>query len=356
MFRKGEIFRMKEAEFQNSVLIPLFRAMGFHDVTAFGGGNLERGKDIVMWKESDLGQRLNYGVVVKAKKITGNAETNHGAMNVLNQVRQMLKSTYLNPVNGKSETIQRCFVACSKEITKEAMNSIEGELDNNLDKVVEWIHPETNLFDLITRFFPEQSIFEKLSSVKTTLETPFQNTPYRIVADTDNKFTLLGKHEKALEEMPFEIPMKFIFDTKDPKARKKQKEFEDFLKTGKAIEIDGKYIDSFDLPEFLPSFIKNINFKQGKISLSPNKGTIKLPIAIEILNRKTSAIQKLDYVDLENIQGGQEQIVFDNSAQNVPWQVKVIIDFKKNCLNLNLDFKLGKSNFNLFQELSNRAE
>ena len=35
-------------------------------LTAFGGGNLERGKDIVMWKESDLGQRLNYGVVVKA--------------------------------------------------------------------------------------------------------------------------------------------------------------------------------------------------------------------------------------------------------------------------------------------------
>ncbi len=68
MFKKDQISKMDEAEFQTKVLIPLFRAMKFRDVTAFGGGNLERGKDIIMWKESDLGQRLNYGVVVKAKK------------------------------------------------------------------------------------------------------------------------------------------------------------------------------------------------------------------------------------------------------------------------------------------------
>ncbi|MGI8668648.1 MAG: hypothetical protein ACR2J3_02245 [Aridibacter sp.] len=46
MFTKGEILKMKEEEFQRAVLIPLFRAMKFRDVTAFGGGNLERGKDI----------------------------------------------------------------------------------------------------------------------------------------------------------------------------------------------------------------------------------------------------------------------------------------------------------------------
>src|SRR3712207_1168810 len=146
MFTKDQISKMKEEEFQNLVLIPLFRKMGFQDVKRFDGGNLERGKDIVMWKPSDLGQRLNFGVVVKAVKITGNAKTSEGAMNVLNQIRQMLKNPYLNPVNGSHERIQRCFVACSKEISAEAIHSIEGELVNDLDRVVEWIEPETNLF------------------------------------------------------------------------------------------------------------------------------------------------------------------------------------------------------------------
>ncbi len=49
MFSTEQISKMKEEEFQNKVLIPLFRAMKFNNVKPFGGGILERGKDIITW-------------------------------------------------------------------------------------------------------------------------------------------------------------------------------------------------------------------------------------------------------------------------------------------------------------------
>ena len=258
---------MKEEEFQNNVLIPLFRKMGFQDVKRFDGGNLERGKDIVMWKPSELGQRLNFGVVVKAVKITGNAKTTEGAMNVLNQVRQMLKNTYLNPVNGSPERIQRCFVACSRAISAEAIHSIEGELVNDLDRVVEWIEPETNLFGLIENYLPEQGIFEKLSSVQEELDKATKDTPYRLVADSDKRISILGRHEKAHEEMPFEIKSSFKFDTKTPEGKEALEKFQEHFKKGSPIEIEGKNIEYINFPEFLPDSMKPVNSEESKLIL-----------------------------------------------------------------------------------------
>lgn len=348
MFSKGQILKMKEAEFQNTVLIPLFRAMKFRDVSPFGGGNLERGKDIIMWKESDLGQRLNYGVVVKSKKITGNAETNNGAMNVLNQVRQMLKTSHINPVNGSSVRIQRCIVACSKEITKEAMNSIEGELENQLDKLVEWLHPETNLFDLIERHLPEQNIFEKLSSVQKNLDESMRTVPYRIVADSDKKFSILPKHEKALEEMPFEIKTNFKFDTNTPEGKEAHKKFNEHFTKGLPIEVDGKFIESFELPDFLPDWMKPHTSEGAKLILEPNRSEQVIPLRMErkLANGETAT---LDRIDLQVVQQGTEEITLNNDNQKVPYKLTLIISSKQNSLKFDFNYKFR--GYNVYQHL-----
>ncbi|MGI8788118.1 MAG: hypothetical protein ACR2HG_10195 [Pyrinomonadaceae bacterium] len=339
---------MDEAEFQAKVLIPLFRAMKFRDVTAFGGGNLERGKDIVMWKESDLGQRLNYGVVVKAKKITGNAETNSGAMNILTQVRQMLKTSFLNPVSGEKERIQRCFVACSKEITKEAMNSIEGELDNQLDKLVEWLHPGTNLYDKIEEYLPEQGIFEKLSSVQEELDKATKDTPYKLVADSDKKISILGKHEKAHEEMPFEIKIGFKFDKKTKEGRKALDEFKEHFDKGSPVEIDGKHIESFELPNFLPEWMKPQTTENAKLILQPNRSDFIIPLKIE---RKLSSgnIVSLDRIDLERVKPGTEEFTLKNDRQNVTWQFTFVFNRKEN--SFKFEFTNKFYGFNVAQHL-----
>lgn len=350
MFAKEQISKMKEEEFQNKVLIPLFRKMGFRDVKPFDGRNLERGKDIVMWKPSDLGQRLNYGVVVKAVKITGNAKTNEGAMNVLNQVRQMLKTSYLNPVSGERERIQRCFVACSKEIIPEAMHSIEGELENQLDKLVEWIEPETNLFDLIENYLPEQGIFEKLSSVQEELDKFTENTPYKLIANSDKNISILGKHNKAHEEMPFEIKGQFKFDTKTPEGKEALEKIQEHFKKGSPVEIEGNNIDFFDLPSFLPDFMKPANSEQAKLILHPIRGQHKLPLSIQLIS-EDGEIANLDYIDAESVQQGTDEITFENDNQDVPWQVRILIGLIDRRFHINFKFNMEMENLTLQQEL-----
>lgn len=336
-FSKIEIIKMKEADFQSKVLIPLFRAMQFRDVTSFGGGSLEKGKDIVMWKNSDFGQRVNTGVVVKAKKITGNAETNSGAMNVLNQVRQMLKTSYINPVNGDRERIKRCIVACSKEITKEAMNSIEGELENDLDKVVEWIHPETNLFDLIDEYLPEVSMWEKLSSIKKDLDESMKLVPYRIVADTDNKISFYPKHENATKEFPFNIEGSLKFsDT--PKAKNTIKKLNDHITKGLPVEIEGEFIEFFKLPDFVPDWIQPNIDKNAKLQFEHHRSDFIIPLRmVRTLNTGEEFV--LDRIELQIVYPGTEEITLKNDKQNVPYQFEFRHNLKEKRLSFDLTYK-----------------
>jgi hypothetical protein len=50
---------LNESELRENILIPLFKKMGYKDVRHWHGGILEQGKDSVMWKEGNLGERLN---------------------------------------------------------------------------------------------------------------------------------------------------------------------------------------------------------------------------------------------------------------------------------------------------------
>lgn len=317
---------MKENEFQSTVLIPLFRAMGFKDVTAFGGGSLERGKDIVMWKVGDFGERVNYGVVVKAKKITDNAETSEGAMNVLNQVRQMLKTSYLNPVTGDRETVKKCVVACSKDITKEAMNSIEGELANALDKVVVWVHPGTNLFALIDQYLPVQAALEKLADVQKGLDQATKIVPYKIVASSDNTFSIVPKHPNAHKELPFEVKTHFDFP-ENPEGNEALKTLREFITKGKNAIIEGKFIKSIEVPDFIPEFLKPQVSENGKLILEHLKRNEILPARLE---RHLAAGGKviLDRLDMKLVEPGTEEFTISNENQPVPWRVAVTVDLK----------------------------
>src|SRR5688572_18035608 len=85
MITRTRLATMRENQLQQDVLKPLFAAMGFHDVEVHQG-NTEVGKDLVMWKYGELGERENYAVVVKAKRITGKASGRSSAAEVRFQI------------------------------------------------------------------------------------------------------------------------------------------------------------------------------------------------------------------------------------------------------------------------------
>ncbi len=347
--KKGDILKLSEIDFQNIVLIPLFRKMGFRDVTPFDGTSLERGKDIVMWKEDDFRQRRNYGVVVKARKITGNAEASNGAMNVVNQVRQMLKTTYLNPVNGEKEQIHQCIVACSKSISKTAMFSIEGELENNLSKLVTWINPETNLFALIDEHLPQNSIFEQLANIQQKLDQTTEKMPYRIVADTSNRLSFHVKDAKSYMEKPLTFKGRLEFDTETHKGRKALKAFQDHQERGVPVEIDGDFIKEFDLGDCVPDWLKPGIGKDSKLKFAQNPIPITMPIRVEV-HTSDGEQEVLDQIDLQFIRGGTNEILLSNETQKVPWRFSLVSNNVNQTTRFSYDYNLN--GFNVYQQFS----
>lgn len=102
---------MKEKELQRNVLVPLFEACGYQDVEIHQG-TTEAGKDLVMWKAGDLGERINYAVVVKAKPISGKAAGKSSAAEVrfqiIGTIREMQPdSISIRNFHGTAETAIR---------------------------------------------------------------------------------------------------------------------------------------------------------------------------------------------------------------------------------------------------------
>jgi len=121
---------MREDQLRSEVLIPLLRAMGFRDVFMHHGGSLEQGKDIVMWKPEEFRERTNFAMVAKAAKITGQATGKSSAAEVSFQVQQAFGKPFNDPVTGVERDVQECIVVSSKDISKEAIESINSFLRN----------------------------------------------------------------------------------------------------------------------------------------------------------------------------------------------------------------------------------
>jgi hypothetical protein len=142
---------MDERSLRACVLIPLFEAMGFHDVSHHHGGGLEQGKDIVMWRYGDLRERENYAVVAKAGKIRGKVTGSGSCSEVRTQIEQCFDTPYKDPITTAMCHVNRCWVVASGTITKEARLSLDGILQQGHARDTRFVAGDT-LWDLVQRF------------------------------------------------------------------------------------------------------------------------------------------------------------------------------------------------------------
>lgn len=320
---------MNEVPLQKEVLIPLFRAMGFRDVKHYHGGPNELGKDIVMWREEELRERVNYGVVVKAEKITGQASgAKNSANEVLFQVMQAFNEPYPDLSTGEEQTIHRCLVVSSKEVSKEAINAIKGTLrKDNLDKITTFIDGET-LWGLIEKYTPEKGVLEDMQSAKSRLEGLLEehglSEHFHLVADTEGVFELRLKHPEALKEHPLSFPVKFKFDTNKEEGRAALEEFKRALATGGLINLKSPYVAGFQMPDFMERLFgftpESMEVTIGQVPAF--KDAVKMVIECDDGERA-----QVDCLLLENVQSGPEQMTLSNERQEAsPWKLTVRVD------------------------------
>ncbi|MGH8932889.1 MAG: hypothetical protein ACRDZO_20270 [Egibacteraceae bacterium] len=123
-----------EDELIEEVLLPLFRQLGFHRITAAGHKDkaLEYGKDVWMKYTLPTEHVLYFGVQAKKGKLDSSGATKAANANVAeihNQVLMMLGHEIFDPEIGKRVLIDHAFIVAGGEITKAARNWLGNKLD-----------------------------------------------------------------------------------------------------------------------------------------------------------------------------------------------------------------------------------
>jgi hypothetical protein len=123
-----------EDELIEEVLLPLFRQLGFHRITAAGHKDkaLEYGKDVWMKYILPTQHVLYFGIQAKKGKLDAAGMTKGANANIAeihNQVLMMLSHEIFDPEIDKRVLVDHAFIVAGGEITKAARNWLGNALD-----------------------------------------------------------------------------------------------------------------------------------------------------------------------------------------------------------------------------------
>jgi hypothetical protein len=126
--------RCSEDELIEEILLPLFRQLGFHRITAAGHKDkaLEYGKDVWMKYTLPTLHVLYFGIQAKKGKLDAAGMGKDGNSNIAeihNQVTMMLGHEVFDPEVNRRVLVDHAFIVAGGEITKQARNWLGNKLD-----------------------------------------------------------------------------------------------------------------------------------------------------------------------------------------------------------------------------------
>ena len=162
-----------EDELIEDVLLPLFRQLGFHRITAAGHKDkaLEYGKDVWMKYTLPTQHVLYFGIQAKKGKLDSSGITRSSNANVAeihNQALMMLGHEIFDPEIGKRVLVDHAFIVAGGEITKQARAWLGNKLDASKRSQILFMDREDilNLFvvtnlPLPSAAWPKRAFFEE---------------------------------------------------------------------------------------------------------------------------------------------------------------------------------------------------
>lgn len=126
--------KCSEDELIEEVLLPLFRQLGFHRITAAGHKDkaLEYGKDVWMKLTLPTLHVLYFGIQAKKGKLDAAGSGKAGSANIAeihSQVTMMLGHEIFDPELNRRVLVDHAFIVAGGEITKQARNWLGNKLD-----------------------------------------------------------------------------------------------------------------------------------------------------------------------------------------------------------------------------------
>lgn len=171
--------RCSEDELIEEVLLPLFRQLGFHRVTAAGHKDkaLEYGKDVWMKFTLPTLHLLYFGIQAKKGKLDASGMSKAGSSNVaeiLNQVTMILGHEIFDPETNRRVLVDHAFIVAGGEITKQAKNWLGERLDASKRSQVMFMDREDilNLYVVTNLPLPKGALPKMISLIHDD-EVPF---------------------------------------------------------------------------------------------------------------------------------------------------------------------------------------
>lgn len=169
-----------EDDLIEEILLPLFRQLGFHRITAAGHKDkaLEYGKDIWMRYTLPTQHRLYFGIQVKKGKLDASGVTKPGNANIAeihHQVLMMLAHEIFDPEHNKRVLVDHAFIVAGGEITKQARNWIGNALDASKRSQIMFIDRDDilNLYVVTNLPLPTAALPPNPWTTSTTDDPPF---------------------------------------------------------------------------------------------------------------------------------------------------------------------------------------
>lgn len=167
-----------EDELIEEVLLPLFRQLGFHRITAAGHKDkaLEYGKDIWMRYTLPTQHRLYFGIQAKKGKLDASGVTKTGNANIAeihNQALMMLAHEIFDPEHNKRVLVDHAFIVAGGEITKAARNWIGNVLDASKRSQIMFIDRDDILNLYVVTNLPLPAAASPATADAWTDEPPF---------------------------------------------------------------------------------------------------------------------------------------------------------------------------------------
>jgi hypothetical protein len=311
------------------LLLQLFSAMGFQDVFHYHGGSLEQGKDITMWKRGDLGERVNYGVVVKRGDITGKAAGKGGAGDIETQVRQCFGTPFKDKLTTDDQDVHQCWVVTSGKISKEALVATQASLNQtNLLRQTKFIDGK-RLGDLITKHLPGKTLFTLIDQVRKVATEVDENYNIALgISPTTTKFQFEPKNESP---QPLAVHFNCTF-TEDEEGQKPRADFESFIKKGTPLKVSPGQIAEIELPDVMRKLMGNPHGRALGFEFTPNVGD-PVPCRIEA---RTDAGEhaRLELIELRQIRAGTEELLLSNEQQRAAVTVQLTVNFTNHTVNV----------------------
>jgi hypothetical protein len=167
-----------EDDLIQSVLLPLFRQLGFFRITSSGHKDkaLEYGKDIWMRFVLPTQHVLYFGIQTKKGKIDSSGiskESNSNIAEIYNQVLMMLGHEIFDPEVNRRVLVDHAFIVAGGEITKQARNWLGEKLDTTKRSQILFMDREDilNLYTVSNLPLPEGAIPK--SRIDSNDEIPF---------------------------------------------------------------------------------------------------------------------------------------------------------------------------------------